>query len=326
MWQKRLGQNEAFFDLNKTRIFTVSTAIIALLAGALTLSGCSGSKKLAAFKGTGSPYYKGSGALPKGGGVWKVGTPYKIAGKKYYPKENTSYDNTGIASWYGPKFHRRKTANGEWFNMNDLTAAHPTLPMPIFAKVTNVNNGRNIIVRINDRGPYASGREIDLSRASAKALGIIARGTGKVRVQYLGKAPLDGSLWADMPKHKQRTMLARLNGDQQHFAARHPAEERDGNQRITRNGPSQQNVSAGGGENIYIQAASFSSPEHASSAKLRLQNAASAQDKLMIAKADIGGRTWYRLRMGPFKSADEARHALQQVQTAGHRGAMIVGN
>lgn len=127
--------------------------------------------------------------IPSGaGGIWKVGTPYQIAGVWYYPKEDTRYDNTGIASWYGPQFHRRKTANGEIFDMHKVSAAHPTLPMPVMVRVTNLENGRSLIVRVNDRGPFARGREIDMSMRAAELLGFKEQGTAKVRVQYLARA------------------------------------------------------------------------------------------------------------------------------------------
>ena len=115
----------------------------------------------------------------------KVGKPYSISGRMYYPEYDPSYDETGIASWYGPGFHGNSTANGEKFNTHDLTAAHPTLPMPSLVRVTNLENGKTLVVRINDRGPFARGRIIDLSKASAQRLGI--KGLAKVRVQYLTK-------------------------------------------------------------------------------------------------------------------------------------------
>jgi rare lipoprotein A len=130
--------------------------------------------------------------VPKGGGRYKVGEPYKVNGRWYRPRENPNYDKVGIASWYGRLFHGRHTANGEIYDMDALTAAHPTLPMPSYAQVTNLENGRTIIVRVNDRGPYAHNRVIDLSRRSAQALGIYRKGTGKVRVRYAGRAPLNG--------------------------------------------------------------------------------------------------------------------------------------
>ena len=116
----------------------------------------------------------------------KVGRPYKIKGKSYTPKHNPSYDETGIASWYGPNFHGKLTANGETYDQNGMTAAHKTLPLNSMVVVTNVETGKSVTLRLNDRGPFVDGRIIDLSQAAAKALGIT--GLGKVRVQYAGPA------------------------------------------------------------------------------------------------------------------------------------------
>jgi rare lipoprotein A len=131
--------------------------------------------------------------VPKGGGVYKVGAPYRLNGVVYRPREVDRFDEDGIASWYGEMFHGRRTANGEIYDMEALTAAHPTLPLPSYARVTNLRNGRSLVVRVNDRGPYARGRIIDLSWAVASLLQIHVAGTAPVRVQYLGPAPLDGN-------------------------------------------------------------------------------------------------------------------------------------
>jgi rare lipoprotein A len=109
------------------------------------------------------------------------------------PAENPTYRADGTASWYGPDFHGRLTANGEVYDMHGISAAHPTLPMPSYARVTNLENGRSIVVRINDRGPYARNRVIDLSIGTAKALKFYDRGLATVRVEYLGRAPIEGS-------------------------------------------------------------------------------------------------------------------------------------
>ena len=138
-----------------------------------------------------SPKYAGGAILPKGGGRQQIGKPYKVAGHWFTPKEEPDYDVSGIASWYGSAFHRRMTSNGEWFDMEYLSAAHPTMPLPSYAKVTNMDNGSEIIVRVNDRGPFAAGRIIDLSKKCAESLGFRDRGTARVRVQYVGAAPLD---------------------------------------------------------------------------------------------------------------------------------------
>jgi rare lipoprotein A len=132
-------------------------------------------------------------------GMYKVGQPYTVAGEVYTPSENYSYDQTGIASWYGPGFDGKRTANGEVFDTSELTAAHPTLPMPSLVRVTNLENGRSVVVRINDRGPFAAGRIIDLSQRAAQLLGFEQNGTAKVRVTIL--APESKSI-ADAAKKR----------------------------------------------------------------------------------------------------------------------------
>lgn len=119
------------------------------------------------------------------GGYYKVGKPYKIAGKMYYPKVDTNYKEVGFASWYGSDFHNKKTANGEIFNKNELTAAHKTLPLPSIVKVTNLENGKSIKVKVNDRGPFVNDRIIDLSEKASIKLGMKDKGIVKVRVEYL---------------------------------------------------------------------------------------------------------------------------------------------
>lgn len=119
--------------------------------------------------------------------------PYQIRGRWYHPVDDPSYEEVGMASWYGDRFHGRPTATGEPFDMNALTAAHKTLPLPGLVEVTNLANGRSVVLRINDRGPFVDGRIIDLSRAAAQELGLLDQGVGRVRVRYLGRAPrLDG--------------------------------------------------------------------------------------------------------------------------------------
>jgi rare lipoprotein A len=132
-------------------------------------------------------------ALPKGGGVYRVGSPYVVAGRVYVPQDNPHYRADGVASWYGSDFHGRSTANGEIFDAQAITAAHPTLPMPSYVRVTNLSNGRSLIVRVNDRGPYAGNRLIDVSKRAAYLLGFTVSGTAWVRVEYVGQAPIEGS-------------------------------------------------------------------------------------------------------------------------------------
>lgn len=194
------------------RLRRVPLVLVAAIAP-LLVSGCSQSDNTSSI---GRPLFtekeygvsssprvvKNLGPVPKGGGVRKLGTPYRVAGKLYVPREDRNYDATGRASWYGYDFHGRKTANGEIFDSRALTAAHPTLPMPSYAYVTNLENDRTVLVRINDRGPYVGGRIIDLSEATATALGYKNKGTARVRVRYAGPAPLNGS------DHHERRFLA----------------------------------------------------------------------------------------------------------------------
>lgn len=130
--------------------------------------------------------------LPRGGGRDMVGKPYKIRGRWYNPMTDPNYEATGTASWYGDAFHGRLTANGEIYDMNNLTAAHPTMPLPSYARVTNLKNGKSTIVRVNDRGPYANDRLVDLSKRAAQMLDYTQSGTAQVRLEYIGRAPVDG--------------------------------------------------------------------------------------------------------------------------------------
>lgn len=139
-----------------------------------------------------SPRLTSSTNVPKGGGRYMVGSPYKIAGRWYHPGENTSYNQTGTASWYGPNFHGRMTANGETFDQFHLSGAHTTLPLPSYVRVQNLANGRSVVLRINDRGPFAHNRLIDVSKRAAEVLGFIESGTAQVRVTYIGRAPVEG--------------------------------------------------------------------------------------------------------------------------------------
>jgi rare lipoprotein A len=131
--------------------------------------------------------------VPRGGGQYLVGRPYTVAGHRYYPSEDPSYTAVGMASWYGAAFHGRRTANGEVYDMASLSAAHPTMPLPSYARVTNIGNGYSVIVRVNDRGPYHGGRVMDVSSRVAEVLDMKAMGTARVKVEYVGPAPIEGS-------------------------------------------------------------------------------------------------------------------------------------
>ena len=183
-------------------------AVLAAVAGCGLLAACSITEPQASFapQTSGKEYFAESeygvkasprvsearSRLPRGGGREQLGKPYKVKGKWYTPKEDPDYRNAGLASWYGDAFHGRLTANGEIYDMTHLTAAHPTMPLPSYARVTNTKNGNSVIVRVNDRGPFAHGRIIDLSRRAAELLDYTHNGIARVEVEYVGRAPLDG--------------------------------------------------------------------------------------------------------------------------------------
>src|SRR4051794_40013413 len=162
------------------------------LAACVVLANCAASDKFARrldpkYGVTASPRVVEPGQpVPKGGGTYRVGKPYVVAGRTYVPEENRRYRAEGTASWYGEDFHGRLTANGEVYDMESISGAHATLPMPSYARVTNMENGRSLIVRVNDRGPYHPGRVIDLSSKAAELLEFRNQGTARVRVEYVG--------------------------------------------------------------------------------------------------------------------------------------------
>jgi rare lipoprotein A len=169
------------------------------MAACLVLANCASSGKFAnrvdpKYGVSSSPRVVAFGdPVPKGGGTYRVGKPYVVGGRVYVPEEDVNYREEGLASWYGDDFHGRQTANGEVFDMGSLTAAHPTLPMPCYARVTNLSNGKSLIVRVNDRGPYHGNRLIDVSNKAAELLEFKGNGVAHVRVEYVGRAPLEGS-------------------------------------------------------------------------------------------------------------------------------------
>lgn len=191
------------FSLPRLRRLPVSVGMVLSVFMAFSLAGCA-SKPEEKEKPRGfSPSVYGVSAskkvvekgqpVPVGGGVYSMGKPYKVKGKWYHPKHDPNYDETGVASWYGDDFHGRRTSNGEVYNMYALSAAHKTLPLPSYVRVTNPKNGRSIVVRVNDRGPFHGNRVIDLSKRTANVLQIAGSGIGNVRIQYVGPAKLDGN-------------------------------------------------------------------------------------------------------------------------------------
>lgn len=169
--------------------------LIGLGAGCLALANCSSGSRVDSRLGVSASerVIAAGEPVPKGGGVYRVGRPYTVAGRTYFPEENVNYSAVGVASWYGDDFHGRYTSNGEIYDKNSISAAHKTLPLPSYVRVTNLSNRRSIVVRVNDRGPFARDREIDLSYRTAQLLGFHGRGLAKVKVDYVGRAPLNGS-------------------------------------------------------------------------------------------------------------------------------------
>lgn len=223
-----------------TALRTISVRLAAVSAVALLAANCSTNpQKLAAGPGAGngidpkygvraSPrLYNEGDVIPKGGGRRFSGKPYVVAGRTYVPREDArGYVREGMASWYGAAFHGRQTANGEVFDRHAVVAAHPTLPLPSYARVTNTTNGRSMVVRVNDRGPYHADRVMDVSEEVAQALEFHRKGTTHVRVEYIGKASVAGS--------DDRKLMATLRTDGR------PAGLRGGSVMLADLGPSEE--------------------------------------------------------------------------------------
>jgi rare lipoprotein A len=287
----------------------------------------------------------GSGeSVPPGGGkgIYKVGTPYQIDGTWYYPAEDWNYDETGIASWYGEQFHGKYTANGEVFDLNQVTAAHRTLPMPTVVRVTNLENGRSIAVRVNDRGPYARGRILDLSRRAAQLLGFEGQGTAKVRVQIM------------VPESIQVASLAGRRGIEPALAAASPPQAAPVQSVAAQPLPPPPGVSVAANKpvplppaprppqpnqviaeaplpetvqvvpvkptGIYIQAGAFASIDRATQLKARLQKFGPVN----VTSARVSGMNMYRVRVGPLASVDQADALLNQVITTSPEARIVV--
>lgn len=258
-------------------------------------------------------------------GYYKVGKPYQIAGVWYYPAEDYNYDETGIASWYGPNFHAKETANGEVFDQNGVTAAHKTLPMPCFVRVTNLENGRSIIVRINDRGPYVASRIIDLSRRSAQLLGVEGRGTAKVRVQILAEdsralaAKMRSGQAVDFASATPRdTTVAESTAPAAAKPA--PAQARSAEATEPKLEAQPVRVVPVKPTKVYIQAGAFQRYDNATRVSGKLQSLGNAA----IVQTKVNGADVYRVRMGPMGTVDEADKMLDMVIKSGYPDARVV--
>jgi rare lipoprotein A len=284
---------------------------------------------------------------------YKIGNPYQIRGIWYYPKEDYDHDETGIASWYGTKFHGRKTANGEIYDMNALTAAHRTLPLPSYVRVTNLENGRSLVLKVNDRGPFAHSRIIDVSRRGSQLLGFQQKGTAKVRVQILAdksralKARLSGQAELArvgspitvkrLPKAKvaAESLPAPPGGQNSAPASAQPpprlvasntASASDALPETPRSNIADEpvtgevNVQTVPATQIFVQAGAFSRFDNANKVRARL----SGVGPVKISSVLIGGRDLFRVRVGPLKSVKVADSMLEAVSHAGYPGARII--
>jgi rare lipoprotein A len=303
-----------------------------ILAATLLVSACAetqfvihGAKEL-----TGSSK---SASVPKTRGLYKIGKPYRIKNTWYYPAEDYNYSETGIASWYGPKFHGRLTANGETFDMNTLTAAHRTLPMPSSVRVINLKNGRSLKLRVNDRGPFARGRIIDVSRRAAQLLGFQRSGTTPVRVEIIadesqrlkllalnGKIPKDQKISSAVRSTPVESIpLTDLNSDRPAAApANPPVSSTPPSKAETVSSLRTQPVS--GKEQIFVQAGAYIGFPNASKARTRLSRFGAA----WLSETRVGRQKYYRVRIGPLQSVDDADKVLSQIISAGFPKARIV--
>lgn len=268
-----------------------------------------------------------------GEGIYKVGNPYEVDGAWYYPRENYSYDETGVASWYGQAFHGDRTANGEIFNKNELTAAHRTLPLPTLARVTNLDNGRSIVVRINDRGPFARGRIIDVSQRAAQLLGFEQQGTAKVRVQVLAdesKAIADA-----MRRYGRPAQLAENEGPGVVAAPRETVSAQElepvsntidqppkpvvttpaVHQQLLETKPVEQVVQlpVTGANQLFVQAGAFTVRDNA----VRMQQSLAKLGPASITEAVVNGKKFYRVRIGPITDVAHADMMLDKTVHAG---------
>jgi rare lipoprotein A len=274
--------------------------------------------------------------VPPNAGVYKVGAPYQIGDTWYYPSEQPDYDETGIASWYGPTFYGRSTANGEHFDAGALTAAHRTLPMPVNVRVTNLDNGKSLIVRVNDRGPFAKGRIIDLSERAATLLGYKQQGTARVRVTFVSRADLKGGFPSseaapEMASAVQAAPTGKIVANDLEpipgattLPPTEPAQLPSPPVRMADTAVATQptgivtTVPVPAETHLYVQAGAFSSCPNA----LRLQ--ARLGSGIQISTIMQNGQKLYRLRLGPFDEVGEADRALARLSSLGSNDARIV--
>ena len=239
---------------------------------------------------------------------YKIGDPYEINGQWYYPEVDYDYDEVGLASWYGPKFHGKKTANGEIFDQYIVSAAHKTLPMPSIVKVTNLENNKELVIRINDRGPFVRGRIIDLSKKAAEKLDIIKTGTAKVRVQIL--------------EHESRAVaLEGLDFQKTKYVTAAKTEKivkksLDENTNLLPNKNKKEIIS---NNKLIIQVGAFNNSDNANKLLNKLTGF-----KAFIKEEFIKNNLFYRVRIGPFNNIDNAKNVLRKLLLKGFNTSKIL--
>lgn len=322
-----------------TRSFSISKQVVrwgVLTAMVGTLAACS-QARLAVHMA------KEVGAVtnPVDEGTYKVGNPYQIKRQWYYPAVDPDYDETGIASWYGPNFHGKPTANGATFDQWAVTAAHKTLPMPTQVRVTNLENGRSLVVTINDRGPFVDNRIIDLSRQSARLLGMEEAGLARVRVQALTATGEDEFITpTPVASEPLPEISASPTGDvvsgellpPPGVEASQPVAETAAPPRVVESAPTEQIVASSATTQtvvsvqpvtptqMYIQAGAFTVTENAT----ELGKTLSVFGQTQITPVDVNGQTFYRVRVGPVNDIAEADRLLARIQDSGVENARLV--
>ena len=267
---------------------------------------------------------------------YKIGDPYQVGGVWYYPERDLTYDKTGIGSWYGDEFAGRLTANGEIFDPGNITAAHKTLPMPSVVRVTNLDNGKSLVVRVNDRGPFVPGRIIDLSRESARLLGFKEAGIAKVRVQLLaeqslrleelakkGKFPeVEGLPEEEMPEFNAvGTSNVSFSATSSSGRSSYNAEQGQSAIELLNSSRVGEMIEVAPIEtNIWVQVGAFHSQANAKNVLNKVSGVGSGQ----ISQIDVNGQLLHRVRLGPASSVETADSLLNGVFDLGFSGARIV--
>lgn len=313
------------------KLYTNFSALFYLLLCALSLTACGSRLDLFSHIAKEVPM-EGDGTYGQQG-LFKIGRPYQVEGKWYTPQETYSYTETGIASWYGPGFHGRRTANGEVFDPNELTAAHRTLQLPSLVRVTNLENGRSLVVRVNDRGPFRRGRVMDVSKKAAQLLGFIGNGTARVRLDLLADesrqiadaarqgrdtSGVEVALNESRPLRMEQISYQPQLTQSDIAAPMVPGHVENGKflpDPVVRQFPVTPT-------SLYVQAGSFSSRENAAHLARSLSQFGNAQ----VYQVDVQGAPFYRVRVGPLPSVDQADNLLSRLVANGQKQAIIVVN